>query len=316
METLIELKNVSKKFGARSAVQNVSFAVQRGEIFGLLGHNGAGKSTIIGMMLGQVWADSGEIRLFNYNIYSQRENALRKVGAIFETPSFYDYLSGWKNLEILSYYSAPTSPERIKQVIDWVGLTGREHSKVRTYSHGMRTRLALAQALLPEPELLILDEPGEGLDPEGIAEMRHTILRLQRELGLTIFLSSHLLNEVEQLCSRIVVIKKGSLIYDGKMSGIKSSHNWYKMNVSDFSKAVNLLKSNGLITSYKDSAVLPAPNVEPSSIVKFVVQNNIDVYEFHRIEETLESFYLSLIKSAPIRDNKNESHSDLIHKPE
>jgi len=316
METLIELKNVNKKFGARSAVQNVSFSVQRGEIFGLLGHNGAGKSTIIGMMLGQVWADSGEIRLFNYNIYSQRENALRKVGAIFETPSFYDYLSGWKNLEILSYYSAPTSSERIKQVIDWVGLTGREHSKVRTYSHGMRTRLALAQALLPEPELLILDEPGDGLDPEGIAEMRHTILRLHRELGLTIFLSSHLLNEVEQLCSRIVVIKNGSLIYDGKMSGIKSRHNWYKINVSDFSKAVNLLKSNGLITSYKDSAILPAPNVESPSIVKFIVQNNIDVYEFYRIEETLESFYLSLIKGDSIRDNKDNSNSDLIHKPE
>ncbi|MGC8828682.1 MAG: ABC transporter ATP-binding protein [Verrucomicrobiia bacterium] len=296
METLIELKNVSKKFGDNVAVQHVSFTVRRGEIFGLLGHNGAGKSTIIGMMLGQVWADSGEIRLFNYNIYSQRENALKKVGAIFEIPAFYDYLSGWKNLEILSCYSAPTPPDRIKQVIDWVGLTGREHSKVKTYSHGMRTRLALAQALLPGPELLILDEPGEGLDPEGIAEMRHTIFRLHRELGLTIFLSSHLLNEVEQLCSRIVVIKNGSLIYDGELSEIKSRNRWYRLKVSNFQEAVGLLKGKGLISSFKDSEILPPENVNPPAIVQCLVENKIEVYEFYKIEESLESFYLYLMK--------------------
>ena len=125
---------------------------------------------------------------------------------------FYDYLSGWRNLEILSTYTAPTSAARIGEVVEWVGLTGRERSKVRTYSHGMRSRLALAQALLPRPELLILDEPSDGLDPEGIHEMRETILRLQRELGLTIFLSSHLLNEVEQLCTRIAILQKGKFL--------------------------------------------------------------------------------------------------------
>ncbi len=172
--------------------------VPAGEIFGLLGHNGAGKSTAIGMMLGQVWPTAGEIRICSHDVTTHRRLALQKVGAIFETPVFYNYLSGWQNLEILSQYTARTSQERIREVVDWVGLTGREKSKVRTYSHGMRARLALAQALLPGPELLILDEPSDGLDPEGIHEMRQTILRLHRDMGLTILLSSHMLNEVER----------------------------------------------------------------------------------------------------------------------
>ena len=196
---MIQLIHVQKKFGARLAVDDLSFSVARGEIFGLLGHNGAGKSTAIGMMLGQVWPTAGEVKICGHDVIARRNAALQNVGAIFETPVFYDYLSGWRNLEILSTYTAPTPKARIAEVIEWVGLSGREKSKVRTYSHGMRTRLALAQALLPRPELLILDEPSDGLDPEGIHEMRQTILRLRRELGLTIFLSSHLLNEVEQL---------------------------------------------------------------------------------------------------------------------
>ena len=195
---MISLSNVTKNFGARRAVDDLTLTVPRGEIFGLLGHNGAGKSTAIGMMLGQVWPTRGMVQVSGHDVTTQRARALQKVGAIFETPAFYDYLSGWRNLEILSHYTAPTPPERIREVVDWVGLTGRERSTVKTYSHGMRARLALAQALLPHPELLILDEPGSGLDPEGIAEMRQTIARLHRELGLTILLSSHLLTEVEQ----------------------------------------------------------------------------------------------------------------------
>src|SRR6266498_5980234 len=169
---MIHLANVHKKFGQRLAVGDLTLTVPAGEIFGLLGHNGAGKSTAIGMMLGQVWPTRGEVLVCGHDVTRRRQLALQKVGAIFETPVFYDYLSGWRNLEILSHYTAPTPRERIGEVIDWVGLSGREKSTVKTYSHGMRARLALAQALLPNPELLILDEPGSGLDPEGIAEMR------------------------------------------------------------------------------------------------------------------------------------------------
>ena len=162
---MIKLDKIHKRFGTRTAVEGVTLAVPAGEIFGLLGHNGAGKSTIIGMLLGQVWPTAGEVRVCGYDVTSQRRRALRQVGAIFETPAFYEDLSGWRNLEILSTYTAPTSRARVQEVIDWLGLTGREKSAVRTYSHGMRARLALAQALLPNPALLILDEPGDGLDP-------------------------------------------------------------------------------------------------------------------------------------------------------
>src|SRR6202012_5300686 len=148
---MIELRHVVKKFAARTAVDDLSLTVPRGEIFGLLGHNGAGKSTAIGMMLGQVWPTSGVVKLCGHDVTTHRGKALQKVGAIFEAPAFYDYLSGRHNLEILCQYSAPTSPERIREVVEWVGLTKRIGSKVKTYSHGMRARLAIAQALLPQP---------------------------------------------------------------------------------------------------------------------------------------------------------------------
>jgi ABC-2 type transport system ATP-binding protein len=143
---MIELSHLHKKFGSRLAVDDLTLSVPRGEIFGLLGHNGAGKSTTIGMMLGQVWPTSGEVKVCGHDVTTRRSKALQKVGAIFEAPAFYDYLSGWRNLEILSHYTAPTSKERIREVVDWVGLTGRERNTVETYSHGMRARLALAQA--------------------------------------------------------------------------------------------------------------------------------------------------------------------------
>ena len=231
---MIQLAHVTKKFGSRLAVADLSFTVARGEIFGLLGHNGAGKSTAIGMMLGQVWPTSGELKICGHDIQTNRRAALLPVGAIFEAPVFYDYLSGRRNLEILSAYTAPTSRARILEVIDWVGLTGREQSKVRTYSHGMRARLALAQALLPKPELLILDEPSDGLDPEGIHEMRQTILRLRRELGLTILLSSHLLNEVEQLCTRIAVLQQGKKVFDGNVADVKAERGKVALKTNDF----------------------------------------------------------------------------------
>src|SRR5437016_5945602 len=229
---VIRLSGVFKSFGERVAVDDLNLHVPRGEIFGLLGHNGAGKSTAIGMMLGQVWPTQGEVHVCGHDVTRRRSLALQRVGAIFETPAFYDYLSGWRNLEILSHYSAPTPAERIREVLEWVGLAGREESKVKTYSHGMRTRLAMAQALLPEPELLILDEPGDGLDPEGIHELRETILRLHRELGLTILFSSHLLHEVEQVCTRIAVLNRGLKVFEGPLGDIKPPGAWFRLNVS------------------------------------------------------------------------------------
>ena len=303
---MIQLKNVQKRFGHRLAVNDLSLNVPRGEIFGLLGHNGAGKSTAIGMMLGQVWPTSGEVKVCGHEVSSHRNRALQKVGAIFETPAFYDYLSGWKNLEILSHYTARTSKERIREVVDWVGLTGRENSKVKTYSHGMRARLALAQTLLPQPELLILDEPGGGLDPEGIAEMRQTILRLHRELGLTILLSSHLLTEVEQLCSRIAVLNQGCKVFEGSVAEIKTARSRVALRTPDFVNATELLRVRGLIVGAQAGEFITLTNgTTTADIARVLVAAGIAVDGIWQREQTLEDFYLDLVKAPPIPTGQN-----------
>ena len=297
---MIELRNVTKKFTGRTAVDDLSFTVARGEIFGLLGHNGAGKSTAIGMMLGQVWPTSGEVRICGHDVAVNRRAALLPVGAIFEAPAFYDYLSGWSNLEILSTYTAPTSKARLREVIEWVGLTGREQSKVKTYSHGMRSRLALAQALLPKPELLILDEPSDGLDPEGIHEMRQTILRLQRELGLTILLSSHLLNEVEQLCTRIAVLQQGRKVFAGSVAEVKAARGKVALKTPDFTNATRLLRERGLITATAEERFITlAEGRTTAEIIHALVSQGIAVEGIWQHEQTVEDFYLGLIKPPP-----------------
>jgi len=294
---VICLSRLAKIFGQRVAVDDLTLHVRAGEIFGLLGHNGAGKSTAIGMMLGQVWPTQGEVHVCGHDVTRRRSLALQRVGAIFETPAFYDYLSGWRNLEILSHYSAPTPAERIREVMEWVGLAGREQSKVKTYSHGMRARLALAQALLPQPELLILDEPGDGLDPEGIHEMRQTIRRLHGELGLTIFLSSHLLNEVEQLCTRIAVMNQGRKVFEGSLAEVKQQKNWVRLRVNDFHQAVKSLREENLIVDERDGQfVALASEAGTDVVVRRLVEQGMAVYEIARHEQTLEDFYLGLMR--------------------
>ena len=307
---MIELKGVSKQFGERWAVRDLDLAVPRGEIFGLLGHNGAGKSTAIGMMLGQVWPTAGELRICGHDITRDRAKALHRVGAIFETPVFYDYLSGRKNLEILSRYTGPTSADRISRIVDWVGLTGRDRDRVSKYSHGMRTRLALAQALLPDPELLILDEPSDGLDPEGIHEMRLTIQRLQKELGLTILLSSHLLNEVEQLCTRIAVVNQGRKVFEGTLAEAKQTKQWVRLKVGDFAKATTALQAGKLITDTRNgSQVALADGVQTDALVRRLVALDIPVFAIAPEEETLESFYLNLMHDSRAEGKKLKGES-------
>jgi ABC-2 type transport system ATP-binding protein len=293
---MIALTNIQKRFGQRLALDDFTLRVPRGEIYGLLGHNGAGKSTAIGIMLGQVWPTRGGVHICGFDVTSKRRQALQKVGAIFESPAFYDYLSGLRNLEILSSYTAPTSRQRLEEVIESVGLRSREGSKVRTYSHGMRARLALAQALLPHPELLILDEPSDGLDPEGIHEMRETILRLHRELGLTILLSSHFLSEVEQLCTRIAVLNQGRMVFEGSLADTKQREQLVRLKVGNFAAATQELRQAKLIKDERDGQfVVLEQGVGTDQIVHHLVQRAIPVYEIARQEQTLESFYLSLM---------------------
>ena len=294
---MIQLARVQKRFGARLAVDALDLHVPRGAVFGLLGHNGAGKSTAIGMLLGQVWPTAGDVKVCGHDVLRDRAKALAKVGAIFEAPVFYDYLSGRTNLEILSSYTAPTSPARIREVVAWVGLTGREDSKVRTYSHGMRARLALAQALLPGPDLLILDEPTNGLDPEGIHEMRETIRRLHAELGLTILLSSHLLSEVEQLCSRIAVMNQGKKVFDGTLAEARHARSWVRLRTSDLGAAVAELRAAKLVVADRDDgAIALAEGAATSDVVRCLVALGFPVHEIATEKPTLEDFYLSLMR--------------------
>jgi ABC-2 type transport system ATP-binding protein len=212
---MIRLENLQKRFGRRMAVEDLSLEIPAGALYALLGHNGAGKSTTIGMMLGQVIPDQGRVLIDGHDVRHERAKALDQIGAIFETPSFYSYLSGRRNLEIFCSYGRPVAREEMERIIDIVRLGPRINDPVRVYSHGMRQRLALAQALLPRPRVLILDEPSEGLDPEGIFEMREMIRRLHREFQLTILICSHLLAEVEQICPDVAIMRNGRLLFHG-----------------------------------------------------------------------------------------------------
>ncbi|HOI28721.1 MAG TPA: ABC transporter ATP-binding protein [Melioribacteraceae bacterium] len=215
-ERIIEVRGLTKKFKNITAVNNLDLNVYRGDVFGFLGPNGAGKSTTIRMLLSLIKPTSGTIKIFGKPLRENREEILSKVGAIVEKPDFYLYLSAYKNLEILGKLSgADVSRNKIMEMLELVGLAKRAKSKVKTYSHGMKQRLGIAQALLHDPELIILDEPTTGLDPQGMKEIRDLILYLSRTKNKTIFLSSHILREVEIIASRMIIINKGSTQVEG-----------------------------------------------------------------------------------------------------
>ena len=206
------------------AVQDLNLTVQRGDIFGFLGPNGAGKSTTIRMVLGLIHPTAGRVTIGGHDLSTSRMDALKKVGAFVEFPAFYSYLTGRRNLEIFAGLSGPVSRGQVEEVLERVGLRGRADEPVRVYSHGMRARLGIAGCLLPRPELLVLDEPTDGLDPHGIREIRELLVRLAREEGMAVFLSSHLLGEVENLCNRIAVLERGRAILQGELAELASCH--------------------------------------------------------------------------------------------
>ena len=217
-ENILQTRQLGKQYGKRWAVKNLNLEVHRGDVFGFLGPNGAGKSTTIRMILSLIKPTTGETELFGYSLKSRRSDALRHVGGIVEKPDFYLYLSAYKNLEIIGALSGSVKRKRILEVLDLVGLTNRAADRVKTYSHGMKQRLGIAQALLSDPELVILDEPTNGLDPQGMKEVRDLILHLSRDQKKTIILSSHLLNEIEQVANRMVIINNGELVVQGDVS--------------------------------------------------------------------------------------------------
>ena len=223
-EPIIEVKGLQKNFGAFTAVKDVSFTVNKGDVFGFLGPNGAGKSTTMRCMLSLIKPNAGDIRIFGKNLFEERNAILAKVGSIVEKPDFYKYLSALKNLEIFARVSgAQVSQKDIYETLDFVGLLGREKDRVGGFSHGMRQRLGIAQTLLHQPELIILDEPTTGLDPQGIIEVRDLILRLKNEQNKTVILSSHQLAEIELVANRMVIINKGQTIIEGSVAELMNA---------------------------------------------------------------------------------------------
>ena len=285
----IRLANLKKSFAGKPALHGLSFAVERGEIFGLLGHNGAGKSTALGILLGMVFPDEGEAFVGGISVQRERPRALAKVGAIFEAPRFYEYLSGWRNLEIFTSYSALVSKRELQDAVEFVGLTARIHDKVGTYSQGMRQRLGLAQALLPEPEVVLLDEPTNGLDPEGIAEMRALIQRLNRERGFTVLFCSHLLSEVEQLCDRVAILNKGSLIYCGRWHDLAAKGARFRIEAEPWEKVGAQLNGASLV---EPGVIELPPGADIADIVARLVQAGVKVRGVAAEKQTLEQLYL------------------------
>ncbi len=291
---MIEASQLSKRYGgsSKAALTNVSFSVGDGEIVGLLGHNGAGKSTILGIMLGMVRPDEGEVRIAGHSVQTQRAKALGSIGAIFEAAVFYDYLTGWQNLRVLCSLSGWWDEKEAARVLDMVNLSAAAKSKTGTYSHGMRQRLALAQALLPRPRVLLLDEPTDGLDPEGIREFRQTVLKL-REEGMTILLNSHLLAEVEQMCDRCVILKEGRKIFEGPVDlNHRKDRPRFKLETQDI-REVDAVAFK-LKASFSKGIVELPENVTGPEFVKALVEGGVRVESWGPEKRSLEDAYLEL----------------------
>jgi len=291
---MLVASELSKKFSGKPALSGVSFHVKRGEIYGLLGHNGAGKSTSLGVILGMVMPDSGDVTIDGISVLRDRSRALRKVGAIFESPAFYDYLSGWDNLKILMSYSGGFDATAARSVVERVGLSRRIHSKVRTYSHGMRQRLALAQALLPEPEVLLLDEPTDGLDPEGIKWFREFILKLRDERGMTVLFNSHLLAEVELMCDRVAILREGKRVFEGSIGSIQDDTRFFEVDFEPWGIACGLVHSAGGEVRAVGRISLPA-TVDPAGLVETLVHAGVRIRGFSPMRRSLEDLYMEIL---------------------
>jgi len=298
-EKIIELTGLTKKFKDLVAVDSLNLNVYKGDVFGFLGPNGAGKSTTIRMMLSLIKPTRGEIKLFGKSLNENRIEILRKIGAIVEKPDFYLYLSAYKNLEILGKISGTdVSEKKIMEHLELVGLEKRYKSKVKTFSHGMKQRLGLAQALLHDPELIILDEPTTGLDPQGMKEVRDLVLYLSKEKGKTVFLSSHILREVELIASRMIIINKGSAQVEGNVKDLLDSQNVSVLLEADKpDEAVNLIEASiwkGRITSRSgNEIVLTAPKETLAALNKYLVENKIEVSAFVP-SRSLEEYFLKI----------------------
>jgi len=297
-DPILQIEELTKRYGRRVAVDRLSLSVERGDIFGFLGQNGAGKSTVIRMALGLVRPTRGRVLLFGHDMRGHYLRALGRVGAVVESPAFYENFSGWDNLRIFAAMSGGTTRIRIEQTLVLVDLLERARDPVRTYSHGMRQRLGIAQALLPNPELIVLDEPTDGLDPQGIREIRLLLPRLRDELGLTILLSSHLLQEVERVCNTVAIIDKGRVVYQGAIGELLAREKLIKITVDPLEDAYQLLSREPMLSVRRNGSQSLYIRAESECIPRInalLVANDIRVRELAPQHATLEEVFLTLL---------------------
>ncbi|MCM3512487.1 MULTISPECIES: ABC transporter ATP-binding protein [Carnobacterium] len=297
MEFNVEINHLNKTIGKKKIIKDLSLNIKKGEVFGLLGPNGAGKTTTIRMIVGLIEITAGSVKICGHDVKTNHKEALENVGAIVENPEMYPFLSGLENLKYFSRMHKDISTEKIEEIVKFVNLEGRIKDKVKTYSLGMRQRLGIAQSLLNNPKVLILDEPTNGLDPAGIKELRQYIQTLAHEKGVTVIVSSHLLSEIELMCDRVAIIKEGELIAIENLKE-KTSHRNYQLKVSPNDKARELLVKEYQVHSQVTNGLLEfqlsAPNLEMPDIVKLFVGNNIAIYSIEPKENSLEDKFMNL----------------------
>ena len=295
--TILKCENLNKSFGKKKILKDVSFTIKKGDILGFIGPNGSGKTTTIKLILGLNSIDSGNVTINGFDIKKDFESAIKGVGAIVENPDMYMYLSGYENLKLVAnMYNVSSS--KIDEVVKLVKLEGRIKDKVSKYSLGMRQRLGIAQALINSPNLLILDEPINGLDPLGIQEIRQYLKKLATKNNTTIIISSHILSEIEQLVDTIGIIHHGQLLEQISMNTFREKTKKYiQIEVSDTYKASYILKKAFKIIPEinKNQIIIRKDFDKISQINKLFVKNNIDVYQIKIQQDTLDEYYLKVI---------------------
>ncbi len=301
MKSVIDISSLCKNYNTFAAVSNLSFTVQKGDIFGFLGQNGAGKSTTIRMLLTLIQPSSGSIRLFGDSLAEHRRDILQKVGAIIEKPDLYKYLSAIDNLNLFAKMSGlKLSNKTLMEQLDLVGLADRSTSKVKTFSQGMKQRLGIAVSLVHDPELIILDEPTNGLDPQGIAEVRNLIVQLSRERGKTILVSSHLLSEIEIIANRMLIIHKGEKIVEGLVNDLLDpSKTMVKLETTDNETAYKILeysKWSEKIILHESHIQVETDKTDLPNLVRYLSDHKIDIY-LVQPRHSLEDYFLNLTKT-------------------
>ncbi|MBS4198272.1 ABC transporter ATP-binding protein [Bacillus sp. FJAT-49732] len=305
MKTVVELKNVTKTIRGKKIIDDLSFTVMEGEVFGFLGPNGAGKTTTIRMMVGLIGITSGEIVICGKNVKKDFESSIKHVGAIVENPELYKFLTGYQNLEQVARLIKGITKEKIDEVVELVGLKDRIHEKVKTYSLGMRQRLGIAQSLLHDPKILILDEPTNGLDPAGIREIRDYLRSLARDKGMSVIVSSHLLSEMEMMCDRIAIIQKGKLINVQHVREEKNTNEReYVFIINNRKQALSLLDKQGYAPKVNGEGIgLLLKKEQVPNVINLLVHNDFLIYEVKGQTRTLEDRFLEITNGGEVAVN-------------